>query len=204
MKVLGISTSPRVDGNSDLLLRRALEGAQAAGAATDYVRLSELEIGPCVECNACYETGTCAVEDDYQGLLAKMLEADRFIFAAPVFFMSLCAQAKMLIDRGQCLWANKYILEKAPPGSERDRRALVIAVGGSRGKKQFEGIRLTMRVYFDSLGIGYWANLFVNQVDRAGDIEKHPSAMKEAFRLGSELVTDQYGPPAKPINIELF
>jgi multimeric flavodoxin WrbA len=133
-----------------------------------------------------------------------MLEAERVIFAAPVFFMSLCAQAKTLVDRGQCLWARKYILKKAPPENEQDRRALVIAVGGSRGKKQFESIRLTMKVYFDSLGINYWANLFVNQIDQVGDIEKHPSAMDEAFRLGSELVSDQPQLPDKPINIELF
>jgi len=202
--LLGISTSPRLNGNSDLLLRRALGGAESAGAQVEYVRLCGLKIGPCIECNACYTTGTCAVQDDYQQLLQKILEADRLIFAAPVFFASVCAQAKMLIDRGQCLWAAKYILGKAPIASRDDRRAMVIAVGGSKGRKQFDGIRLTMKTYFDSLNVRYAANLFVNRIDGPGDIEKHSSAMFEAFRLGGELVRGQPNPPEKPIDVELF
>jgi multimeric flavodoxin WrbA len=98
VKVLGISTSPRIKGNSDLLLRQALAGAKSAGASTEYVRLADYKIGPCIECNDCYTTGRCSVQDDYQQLLSGILDADRLIFATPVFFMTVCAQAKTLID----------------------------------------------------------------------------------------------------------
>jgi multimeric flavodoxin WrbA len=203
INVLGISTSPRIKGNSDLLLRKALAGAESTGANTEYVHLNDYKIGPCIECNACYATGTCAVQDDFQKLLKKMLDADRLIFATPIFFMTVCAQAKMLIDRCQCLWAHKYVLKKELITAGHDRRAMVIAVGGSRSKKQFDCIRLTMKIYFDSLQVHYTANLFVNQVDARGEIEKHPTAMKEAYRLGNQLATIDSAPPDKPINIEL-
>jgi len=203
IKTLGISTSPRTNGNSDLLLREALAGAESAGAQIEYIRLSDLNIGPCIECNACYTTGTCQVQDDYQQLLKKMLDADRLIFASPVFFMTVCAQAKMLIDRGQCLWAKKYILKKQLIRPQRDRRAMVIVVGGSKSKKQFESIRLTMKYYFDVLDINYAANLFINKVDRLSEIQKHPSALKEAFRLGKELIATNTPPPQNPVNVEL-
>jgi multimeric flavodoxin WrbA len=144
------------------------------------------------------------VQDDYQPLLKKIIDADRIIFATPIFFMSVCAQAKMLIDRGQCLWAHKYVLKKEFIAPGRDRRAMVIAVGGSRSKKQFECIRLTMKSYFDSLQVNYMANLFVNKIDTLGDIEKHPSALKEAYRLGSQLAATDSLPPQKPIDIELI
>jgi len=203
IKTLGISTSPRINGNSDLLLREALTGAESAGAQIEYIRLSDLNIGPCIECNACYTTGTCQIQDDYQQLLEKMLDADRLIFATPIFFMTVCAQAKMLIDRGQCLWANKYILKKQLITPKRDRRATVIAVGGSKSKKQFESIRLTMKSYFDVLDINYAANLFINKIDDCGEIQKHPSVLKEAFRLGEELITAETPTSQKPINVEL-
>ena len=203
LKVLGISTSPRSGGNSDVLLRRALAGAGSAGADTEYVRLADLKVGPCIECNACYETGKCAVRDDYQQLLEKIIEADRLIFATPVFFMSVCAQAKMLIDRGQCLWAQKYVLKKDLFEPPRDRRAMVIAVGGSKSKKQFECIRLAMTSYFDSLQVRYVSSLFVNRIDARGEIEKHPTAMTEAYRLGSELAASSKPPPEKPVIVEL-
>lgn len=204
MIVLGISTSPRVNGNSDVLLRRALAGAESAGAQVECVSLNDLRIGPCIECNSCFETGVCVIEDDYRQLLKKMLEADGLIFATPVFFMSVCAQAKMLIDRGQCLWAAKYVLKKKPVASREDRRAMVIAVGGSKGRKQFDCIRLIMKTYFDSLDVRYASNLFVNQIDERGDIEKHQSAMEEAFKLGSALASRQCTNRDKPVDVELF
>jgi len=204
LKVLGISTSPRLKGNSDLLLREALAGAESAGAQIEYLRIADLNIAPCVECNCCYSTGRCRVQDDYQQVLQKMLDADRLIFATPVFFATVCAQAKILIDRGQCLWANKYVLKKPLfENGPRDRRALVIAVGGSKSKKQFESIRLTLKSYFDVLELKYVSNLFVNQVDVRGAIRQHPCALQEAFRLGKELVTVE-NLPDKPVDVELI
>ena len=203
IKVLAISTSPRTNGNSDILLRRALEGAESAGAQTEYIHLTDYNIGPCTECNACYATGRCRVEDDYQQLLEKLLNTDRLIFATPIFFMTVCAQAKMLIDRGQCLWAHKNVLKKQLFNPERDRRAMVIAVGGSRGIKQFDSIRRTMKVYLDCLEMHYVAGLFINKVDNRGDIEKHPSALRQAYRLGSVLAAVDAPLPQKPEDIEL-
>ncbi|MHC4474419.1 MAG: flavodoxin family protein [Planctomycetota bacterium] len=203
MKVIGISASPRMGGNSDTLLRQALAGAESAGAEAEYVRLCDYSIAPCVECNSCYKTGVCRVADDYQTLSAKMIEADRLIFATPIFFMSVCSQAKMLIDRCQCLWAHKYVLKEPLITSGRDRRAMVIAVGGTKSKKMFESIRLTMKYWLDVLDMHYVASLFVNNVDDLGDIKKHPAAIDEAFRLGKELATAATPPPEKPVNVEL-
>ena len=204
LKVLGISTSPRMNGNSDTLLRRALEGAESNGAQTEYVRLPDYKIGPCTECNSCYATGRCSVEDDYQQLQEKLINTDRLIFATPIFFMTVCAQAKMLIDRCQCLWVYKYILKKKLFNPERDRRAMVIAVGGSKGVKQFDSIRRTMKAYFDCLQMNYVAGLYVNRVDNRGDIEKHPSALNEAFRLGSIFGAVNTPFPKKPNDVELI
>lgn len=191
VKVLGISSSPRVDGNSELLLRQALAGAESAGAQSEFLRLSELKIAPCTECNYCFETGKCNIEDDFQLVMGKMLNADRLIFATPVFFMTVCAQAKLLIDRCQCLWAQKIVLKKPlATGSKHDRRAMVIAVGATRGKKMFESIQLTMKYYFNVLDMNYVDNLFVNEVDSLGQIKEQPSMLKEAFNLGRQLASD--------------
>ena len=203
IKTIGISTSPRIKGNSDLLLREALAGAESAGAHIEYINLSDYNIAPCIECNACYTTGTCKIQDDFQQLLKKMLDADRLIFATPIFFMTVCAQAKILIDRTQCLWARKYLLKKPIITTERDRRAMVIAVGGSKSTKQFESIQWTMKFYFDVLDINYASNLFINKVNDYGQIQKHPLALKESFRLGKELMSSAPPLSQKPDNIEL-
>ncbi|MDD5327693.1 MAG: flavodoxin family protein [Phycisphaerae bacterium] len=201
LKVIGILASPRVNGNSDLLLRQALAGAESAGAQVEYLRLIDFEIAPCIECNCCYKTGRCVVEDDYHIVSAKMLDADRLIFATPIFFMAVSAQAKAFIDRCQCLWAHKYVLKNTAAG--RDRRAMVIAVGGSKSKKMFECVRLTMKYFFDAIDMNYAANLFVNKIENIGQIKEHPSAMKEAFALGQKLADPDSEPPEKPLDIEL-
>jgi len=205
MKVLGISASPRLKGNSDLLLRQALAGAESAGAEVEYVRLAELKISLCTECNACYKTGRCVIEDDYQMLIQKVIDADRLIFATPIFFMTVSALAKLFIDRCQCLWANKYVLKKSlitAPG--RDRRAVVIAVGGSKSKKMFDSVRLTMKYFLDCLDMHYQGNLFVNKIDTKGAIDAHPSAVKEAYRLGCELAQSHTPLSQKPLDVELI
>jgi multimeric flavodoxin WrbA len=203
MKVLGISASPRVDGNSHLLLCQALSGSDAAGAHTELLRLADLSIAACIECNSCYKTGKCRIQDDYQLALKKILDADRLIFATPIFFMTVSAQAKMLIDRCQCLWAHKYVLKKPLITANKDRRAMVIAVGGSKSTKMFDSIRLTMKWYFDAIDMNYAANLFVNKIDEAGRIKQHPSAMSDAFHLGEELVSLTTSPQEKPVDVIL-
>jgi multimeric flavodoxin WrbA len=132
-----------------------------------------------------------------------MLQAERLIIATPIFFMTVPAQCKLLIDRCQCLWARKYVLKRqGAAGSFRPRRAMVIAVGGTKSRKMFESIRLTMKYFLDVLDAQYVANLFVNKVDICGAILAHPLAMKEAFRLGAELVAGT-GWPDKPVDVEL-
>ena len=189
LKVLGISTSPRIKGNSDILLCESLSAVEAVGCETEYLSLNKLNIHPCISCGRCEKLGHCAVEDDYQAIMAKMLDADCMIFATPIYFMSVCAQAKALIDRCQCLWARKYVLKHPTidtPHSER--RAMVIAVGGSRSKNMFPGIELTMKYFFDVLDMKYMLNLFVNQVDKKGDIIEHKTAIKHARQMSLDLI----------------
>ena len=159
------------------------------GAEVEYVALRELQMAGCVECNACRRTGVCRVQDDFQGLFAQLLECDRLIYATPIFFMAVCSQAKVAIDRCQCLWSRKYVLKQPLlPDGPRDRRGMVIAVGGTKSQKMFECVRLTFKYYFDVLEMAPGAELFVNQVDAKGEVLQHPTAMADALRLGRELV----------------
>jgi multimeric flavodoxin WrbA len=204
LQVLGISTSPRRDGNSDLLLQRALAGTLEAGADVEYLRACEYRIAGCDECDACSTTGDCRVQDDYQQILDRMLAADRIIFATPVFFLTVSAQAKLLIDRGQCLWIRKNVLGLPLFESKRDRRGMFIAVGGSRGKRQFQCVRRPILSYFKYLEVDCASSLCINRVDEKGAILKHPDALEHAFRLGQILADPDAPLPEKPVNVSLF
>jgi multimeric flavodoxin WrbA len=204
LKVLGISTSPRLKGNSDLLLREALRGAEQAGGRAEYLRLCDYRIEGCHACYECLEAGVCQVHDDYQKVLDKMLAADRIVFALPVFFLTVPAQAKLLIDRGQCLWLLRNKLGRVLFQPPRDRRGMIIAVGGSRTTSQFDCVQRPVRACFEYLEIDCVSMLFVSQVDEKGAVLQHPEALAEALRLGRELVSERGPVPAEPVRVELF
>src|SRR3989338_242360 len=123
MNVLGISSSPRKGGNSDVLLDEALAGASSAGATVAKIVLNDLTFRPCQECGGCDTTGICVVRDDMGGVYEKFAEADIVILASPIFFGSLSAQLKMMIDRFQCAWVKKYLLKKrvTKPGKRKKK-----------------------------------------------------------------------------------
>lgn len=98
-KVLIISSSPRRGGNSDRLCDRFLQGAQEAGHQVEKVFLRSLNIHYCTSCGVCNSTHVCTQKDDMTALLDKMVKADVIVLATPVYFYTMSAQLKTLIDR---------------------------------------------------------------------------------------------------------
>jgi multimeric flavodoxin WrbA len=187
MKVLGIMGSPRRQSNTEILLDKALEGAREAGAEVEKVLVSKLKISPCLEIYACLKDGNCAIKDDMQLLYKKLLEADHIIFASPIFFYGITSQAKAIIDRCQALWVRRHVLGMGKE-DKRVRRGVFISIGATRGKKLFDGAVLTVKYFFDGIGVKYSGDLLVRGIDNKGQIEEHPAALEDAFRLGQELV----------------
>ena len=185
MKILGIMGSPRIKGNTDLLLDEALQGAQSQQAAVEKIVVDKLKIAPCREYYGCQKDGNCVIRDDMDEIYPKLLEADGIIVASPMFFYGLSAQIKALIDRCQALWVRRYILH-IPSGSAK--KGAFIAVGATRGKQLFDGSVLTVKYFFQAVGAEYADELLVRGVDKRGEIKEHPTALSDAFELGKRLV----------------
>ncbi|MBN1432549.1 MAG: flavodoxin family protein [Methanomicrobiaceae archaeon] len=100
MKILVLSGSPRgKSGNTYRLMDSAVRGAQDAGAETVFIDITKKEINYCTGCSTCYSTGKCIHEDDYEEILALILESDGIILGSPVYINSVTAQLKTLFDR---------------------------------------------------------------------------------------------------------
>jgi len=193
VKILGICGSPRREGNTEVLVKEALKGAQDAGAAAEEIFLRDKIISPCLEIYGCKKDGQCVIKDDFQEVAERMIESDALILASPIFFYTVSAHTKMLIDRCQSLWVKRYLLN-LPIAQGRTRgKGAFISVGATRGKRLFEGVVLTVRYFFDALDVDLIETLLVRGVDEKGEIREHPDEIQAAYELGGRLVTGLNG-----------
>ena len=195
MKVLGILGSPRRGGNSEILLKAFLEGAAGAGAEVEEINLRDFKISPCLEIYHCFKDGTCPIKDDMREIYDKLLEADVVALASPVFFYGVTAQAKAMIDRTQALWARRYAVKKDFPGGSR--QGVLLAVGATKGKLLFVGVRLTAKYFFDALNVSYAGEILVRGADAKGAILEQPQRLEEARDLGRRLGRGEFLTPIK-------
>jgi multimeric flavodoxin WrbA len=186
LKVLGIMGSPRIKGNTDLLLEEALKGAKSQGAEVEKIVVDKLKISPCKEYLGCFKDGNCVIRDDMDDIYPKLLGADVVIIASPMFFYGVSSQGKALIDRCQALWARKHVLKQSLPNG--GRKGAFIAVGATKGKRLFEGAILTVKYFFEAIGVEYADELLIRGVDARGEIKEHPIALSDAFELGKRVI----------------
>ena len=104
-KVLILSGSPRNGGNSDSLCNEFMKGAKEAGNEVEKIRVAAKKIAPCSGCYYCRDNGgKCVHKDDMAEVLQKMIDADVLVLASPVYFYSIDAQLKAVIDRTVARW----------------------------------------------------------------------------------------------------
>lgn len=188
MFVLGLQGSPRLKGNTSILLAAFLNEAETLGARTHHLDVARKDITPCQECGTCEKKGFCPIDDDMQEIYHLLRQADIIVMATPIFFYGPTAQMKALIDRSQALWARRYVHRLTDPG-RKWRRGFLLALGATKGKNLFEGVSLTAKYFFDAVGASYDGGLTYKQIEGSGDIEKHPTALAEVKEKARTLVT---------------
>jgi len=185
--IVAIYGSPRRNGNSAMLLKRAVAGVRDAGADVDEIVLRDYKISPCLEIYGCKKEGECAIKDDFQAVRDRILAARGLMIASPIFFYTVSAHVKILMDRFQSLWVKKYWIDQTPFNSwTPTRKGFVISVGATRGKKLFDGMMLTMKYFFDVLDMELWDSLLCREMDFEGDVEKYPEYLDQAYARGGE------------------
>ena len=172
-KVLVLSGSPRKGGNSDILCDEFMRGASDAGHQVEKVFIRDKKIGFCNACYACRESGVCVLKDGMQDVLDKMAWADVIVMASPVYFYSIDAQMKAVIDRSVARWTeipNKefYYIMTAAEDSDTVMDCTL---------ECFRGFAACLEGAVEK-GVIYGKGVY-----EAGAIQGHP-AMQEAYEMG--------------------
>lgn len=176
-KVLIISASPRKGGNSDTLCDEFIRGALESGGETEKVFLRDRRIGYCTGCGACNSTHTCVQNDDMAEILDKMVTADVIVMATPVYFYTMDAQMKTLIDRTVPRYteiANKdfYFIVAA---ADTDQSMLRHTIEG------FRGFTADCLPNAHEKGVIYGSGAW-----QIGEIKNSP-AMRQAYEMGKQV-----------------
>lgn len=187
MLVLGIYGSPRKAGNTDCMLDAFLEGVGEAGAQIRRIYVRNLKMNGCIGCGECDETGVCSQQDDMTALYPLLESAPRIVVASPVYFYGVSGQLKLLIDRSQALYMRRERDRRQLAGTGvDDRGGFLLSSGATRGKRLFECLTLTVKYFFDAVGVAYGGELCYREVEEKGDIARHPSALEECRRAGRD------------------
>ena len=172
-KILIISSSPRIGGNSDILCDHFAQGAQSVGAQVKKINLSGKKLGFCQACYTCQKTGECFQKDDAVQIIKEMFDYDFIVFATPVYFYTMAAQLKTLIDRTVAIYPTLtdkkyfYIMTMA----ETDREMITGTL---------EALRGFLACYENSVEAGW---LLADGVYEKGSV-KDTKFCQEAFEAG--------------------
>jgi multimeric flavodoxin WrbA len=190
LKVRGIVGSPCKNGSVDLLVSEVLKGAASKGAETCKLYLNDLNIKPCQSCGVDPNPGHCLFKDDMEQVYDVLENCDAVVLGSPVYFDTVSAQVKLMIDRSNCLMP--YV-EKADGtfGFERrlkkPKKGVFVVVSGK--EQELDTILATVKGFF------FWANIeLVETVSYAHDDNELGSAksdevkMKQAFDVGVRLL----------------
>ena len=184
-QVLVILGSPRKKGNSSMLAARISRGAKSAGGEVETVFLHALKISPCRGCDTCKKQDSkgCAIKDDMQEIYPKLLAADAWVIASPVYWFTMSAQTKIFMDRCYALTAyaeNPFVGKRiaiAMSYGDVDpfRSGCVNALRTFQDAFRYAGSKIVGIVYGSAV--------------EAGEIADNKALMQEAEELGKRLVT---------------
>jgi multimeric flavodoxin WrbA len=183
-KVLVLLGSPRKRGNTAVLAGEIARGAAAKGAEVETVFLQDLQISPCRACMTCQKKNArrCAIDDDMQALYPKLLAADAWVIASPVYWFTMNAQTKLWMDR--CFALPAY-------GKEPFRGKRIAVAMAYGGEDPFDsGAVNAFRAFQDAYAYveADLVGMVYGSAMEAGKIKANGKVMKEAKALGTKLV----------------
>lgn len=183
-KVLVLLGSPRKKGNSALIAERIIKGAESAGAQVETVFIQDLKIAPCKSCYACQKKNSqgCAIDDDMQPLFKKLLAAEVWVIASPVYWFNMSAQTKLWMDR--CFALPAY--GKNP--FQGKRIAIAMSYGDEDPFKS--GCQNALRTFQDAFAYAgaKIVGMLYGSAMEAGAITANQPLMEAAEALGKKLV----------------
>lgn len=177
MKIVVLTGSPRKNGNSAYLAEQFIKGAEEQGHEVFRFDCAFKQVRPCRACNRCGMNGTCILNDDFLELRPKLIDADMVVFATPMYYFSISAQMKRVIDRF-------YAINGQIKGVSKKAAFLMTYADTSR--KEAEPMLVHYRTLMDYLGWTSVGEVVASGVWTAGSV-RNTDYPRQAYQLGKSL-----------------
>lgn len=181
MNILGISGTPRIGGNSEILLEYALRPFEDDGWNIKHYRVRDFNIKPCSACDYCRTHENCQLEDDMHIFYDAFEWCHAIILSSPVYSRNICSQLMAVLDRHYCVNVKRPLAGKAGGA---------IAVGrGTCG-----GQSITINAIYNwllscgAIGVPGELNGLTAVADKPGDILNQKNRLDQAIILGQNVL----------------
>lgn len=176
MKAVGIVGSPRIGGNTQILVEKVLESIAKHGVETELITLADKKINHCLGCISDeHHQNPCIINDDMNSIYPKLLKADIVVVGSPVYGCNVSSLTKAFLDRLVCL-----------PKKLDGKIGGIVVVGGEYGIVSTEKA-LMEALNYQGLTLPGWCTA-EGHAKKKGEISKDKEALESAKRLGEILV----------------
>ena len=196
MKITAIQGSPRRNGNTETVVDAFLKGAERAGAETEKINLRNYEFRNCRGCNACHKKGLCVIKDSLTEVFDKVMASDVLVLASPIYSMTVTAEMKGFIDRGQFLWSQKFLTQTLVFDEKHlaAHTGVFISTSGQERPDIFDYSFPVVKAFFNDSGFPYTENVLFPGMDRKTPEEREEAvafAESEGRRIAEQLITQR-------------
>lgn len=184
MRIVSVFGGPIRKRNTELALEYFVKGFVRQEDDYSLQALKDKQISPCTACMACSATGVCVINDNMIEFYNAFDSSDVIILATPMYFNSVSAMTKAMIDRCQSYWAKIVLLKQK---EKRKKYGVVIATAGSTQKKnEVDGIRLVTDLFFKAIGTECIHFIFIEGTD-ASPLENRFEELKKIELSANQL-----------------
>lgn len=189
-KILGVSGSPRKNGNSDILLKSIINGATSLNLDTISLHLREIQFQGCIGCEKCRKDKICTGLIDGMSLLYKeIITSKGLILVSPTHNYNITSWMKAFIDRLYCF----YNFENTRPRNwssqlaNPKRKAVIAAICEQENKEDMGFTIEAMKKPIQALGYDVIGELSVFRIFDKGKVKDDSEVIKKAYELGLKL-----------------
>jgi multimeric flavodoxin WrbA len=189
-EILGVSGSPRRNGNSDVLLKEIISGVTQENISSCCLNLTNIKFQGCIGCERCRKDKICTGLIDGMSLIYnQVISSKGLIVVSPTHNYNITSWMKAFIDRLYCF----YNFENNVPRSwtsqlaNQDRKAVVVAVCEQENKEDMGFTIEAMKKPLEALGYEIVGELSIFRIFDKAKVKQDKAAMENAYELGVKL-----------------